>query len=102
MPGAERVVLEPPVSTKVPSSGPPVEFFRSYGYTAGCTACDNIEHGKRGSRVHNQACRRRYAMWMFDQIGPEGAPLAVAPEWLEELEPAPQVPPQASASSGVP
>ena len=80
LPNEERVALEPPVSTQVPSSGPPAEFFRNHGYTAGCTACSNLELGKRGSRVHSQACRRRYALWLSEQIGPEGAPLAVEPE----------------------
>ena len=97
MPNEERVVLEPPVSTQVPSSGPPVEFVKNHGYTAGCTACSNIESGKKGSRVHNQTCRRRYALWLSEQLTLDGAGVVLEPNPVEQ-----QGPQEPSAGSGVP
>ena len=97
MPNEERVVLEPPVSTQVPSSGPPVEFVKNHGYTAGCTACSNIESGRKGSRVHNQACRRRYALWLSEQLTLDGAGVVLEPNPVEQ-----QGPQEPSAGSGVP
>ena len=63
-----RTPEDPPISTSVPSSGPPRSWIDTHGVTPGCYAYDGIlSKGTARGRVHSHACKNRYKVWLEHQ-----------------------------------
>ena len=60
-------------------SNPPIRFYRSHGWTVGCTACKQAEtKGSAHGHLHSRKCRDRYMEWLKQDGSRSGLPDVVA------------------------
>ena len=82
----------PPEPPKI-GKGPPADWLRRHGRTAGCNGC---ARDYLGGRQHSVACRKRYQDWYDAQQRPAGVqPQGGMPDIAQQADNDPRVPPPA-------